>query len=52
VPGILQCFGYRPDFLQPLLAGIYPLHFADGFLTRRQKELIATFVSSLNQCPY
>jgi len=27
-------------------------HFRDGFLTRRQKEMIATYASALNQCAY
>jgi len=52
MPDILKCFSLRPDFLKALVDFTYPLHFADGFLTRRQKETIATFVSGLNQCPY
>lgn len=52
MPGILKCFSLRPDVLKPMLGMIYPLQFADGFLTRRQKEMIATLVSGLNQCPY
>ena len=28
------------------------LHFSEGHLTRRQKEMIATYVSALNQCLY
>ena len=52
MPEILKCFSMRPDLLQSMLDLTYPLHFADGFLTRRQKEMIATFVSGLNHCPY
>ncbi len=52
MPGILKCFSRRPDLLRSMLELTYPLHFADGFLTRRQKEMIATLVSGLNQCPY
>ena len=52
MPEILKCFSLRPDFLQALVNFTYPLHFAEGYLTRRQKEMIATFVSGLNQCPY
>ena len=26
------------------------IHFADGHLTRRTKEMIATYVSGLNRC--
>jgi hypothetical protein len=28
------------------------VHFSDGHLDRRTKEMIATFVSGLNRCPY
>jgi len=28
------------------------IHFSDGHLSRRTKEMIATYVSSLNRCPY
>ena len=28
------------------------VHFPDGHLTRRIKEMIATYVSALNRCPY
>lgn len=52
MPEILKCFSLRPDFLQHVIAFTYPLHFCDGYLTRRQKEMIATYVSGLNQCPY
>lgn len=52
MPEILKCFSLRPDFLQALIGFIYPLHFANGFLDRRTKEMIATYVSGLNQCPY
>ena len=52
VPDILKCFSVRPDVLRNMLELTYPLHFAEGFLTRRIKEMIATLVSGLNQCPY
>jgi hypothetical protein len=52
MPAILKCFSLRPDFLQALIGFTYPLHFADGHLTRRQKEMIATYVSALNRCQY
>lgn len=52
MPDILKCFSLRPDFLRSLIEFSYPLHFAEGFLTRRMKEMIATFVSGLNHCPY
>jgi alkylhydroperoxidase family enzyme len=52
IPGILKCFSARPDFLKAVADFSYSLHFQDGHLTRRVKEMIATFVSALNQCPY
>ena len=52
VPEILKCLSLRPDFLESVIGFCYPLHFSDGHLTRRQKEMIATYVSGLNQCPY
>ena len=52
MPEILKCFSLRPDFLKSVLEFSYTLHFSDGFLTRRQKEMIATLVSGLNQCVY
>ena len=52
VPEILKCFSQRPDVLRSVLELTYPLHFSDGHLTRRTKEMIATLVSGLNQCHY
>ena len=52
MPDILKCFSMRPDLLRGMIDISYPLHFTDGFLTRRTKEMIATLVSGLNQCPY
>ncbi len=52
VPDILKCFGHKPEVLDGVLALSYPLQFSDGFLTRCDKERIATYVSALNQCPY
>lgn len=51
-PGILKCFSHRPDFLADVMAFSYRVHFSDGHLTRRLKEMIATFVSGLNRCEY
>ncbi|MBW3541483.1 MAG: carboxymuconolactone decarboxylase family protein [Planctomycetes bacterium] len=52
MPEILKCFSPRPDFLRQVIDFSYSLHFSDGHLDRRTKEMIATFVSGLNQCPY
>jgi hypothetical protein len=52
VPDILKCFSLRPDFLQQVIRFSETVHFSDGHLNRRTKEMIATFVSGLNRCPY
>ncbi|MDP6443081.1 MAG: carboxymuconolactone decarboxylase family protein [Pirellulaceae bacterium] len=52
MPDILKCFSSRADVLGKVIELSYPLHFQDGSLTRRTKEMIATLVSALNQCPY
>lgn|ERR1700690_778940 len=52
VPGIIKCFGARPDFLKQVLAFSNTVHFSEGHLPRRQKEMIASYVSFLNRCPY
>lgn len=52
IPGIMKCFSQRPDFLRDIMLASYRVHFADGHLTRRTKEMIATYVSALNKCRY
>jgi hypothetical protein len=52
VPGILKCFSARPDFLRQVIEFSNTVHFSDGHLLRRHKEMIATYVSALNHCPY
>ena len=51
-PDILHCFSARPDVLKQVSEISYTLHFSNGHLNRRTKEMIATFVSGLNRCPY
>lgn len=51
-PDILHCFSARPDVLKLVAEISYSLHFSNGHLNRRTKEMIATFVSGLNRCPY
>ena len=51
-PGILKCFSARPDFLEHVMNFSSEVHFQDGHLTRRVKEMIATYVSALNRCEY
>jgi hypothetical protein len=52
VPGIIKCFGARPDFLRQVVEFSNTVHFSEGHLSRRHKELIASYVSQLNRCPY
>ena len=52
VPGIIKCFGARPDFLRQVVEFSNTVHFSEGHLCRRDKEMIASYVSYLNRCPY
>jgi Carboxymuconolactone decarboxylase family len=52
VPGIIKTFGARPDFLRQVVDFSNTIHFSEGHLTRRHKEMIASYVSYLNRCPY
>jgi hypothetical protein len=52
VPGIIKCFGARPDFLCQVVEFSNKVHFSEGHLSRRHKEMIASYVSYLNRCPY
>ena len=52
MPGILKCFSARPDFLRQVVDFSETVHFSEGHLSRRHKEMNATFVSALNHCPY
>ena len=52
VPGIIKCFGARPDFLRQVVDFSNTIHFSQGHLQRRHKEMIASYVSYLNRCPY
>jgi hypothetical protein len=52
VPGIIKCFGARPDFLRQVVEFGNTVHFSEGHLSRRHKEMIASYVSYLNRCPY
>jgi uncharacterized peroxidase-related enzyme len=52
VPGILKCFSSNPAFVRQMVDISSTLLFADGHLSRQQKEMIATYISKLNACPY
>lgn len=52
IPGILKCLSQSAGLLEGMIAVSDRVHFSDGHLTRRVKEMIATYVSALNHCPY
>ena len=52
MPEILKCFSLRPDVLTSVMHFSDELHFSAGHLDRQTKEMLATYVSALNQCPY
>ena len=52
VPGILKCFATHPPLLEQMIALASSLLFTEGHLSRSVKEMIATYVSALNECPY
>lgn len=52
VADIIKCFSHRPDFMQQVMDFSWKLHFCDGHLPERVKEMIATLVSGQNRCPY
>ena len=51
LPGIVKTFSLRKDAFQ-LFMGMSRIHFSDGFLKRREHELIAAYVSALNECKF
>ncbi len=52
VPGILKCFASHPPLLRHMMELSKSIIFQAGELTRRHKEMIATLVSSQNECAY
>ena len=52
VPGILKCFSSSPAMMRNIMQTASTLIFSEGLLGRRMKEMIATYVSFLNACPY
>jgi hypothetical protein len=51
-PGILRTMSLKPEYLADIQVLSQKAHFADGFIDRRTKEMIATHVSALNKCKY
>jgi hypothetical protein len=52
VPGIMRTMTLQPEYMAAINEVAQKAHFKDGFLKRRTKEMIATYVSSLNHCKY
>jgi uncharacterized peroxidase-related enzyme len=52
LPGIVLCFATNPALLKGMMQIAEGLLFGDSLLSRRHKEMIATFVSRQNACPY
>jgi hypothetical protein len=50
--GILRTMTLQPDYLKSIHELSMKAHFSDGYLPRRVKEMIATYVSQLNHCKY
>lgn len=52
VPGIMRTMSLKPEYMAAISEAAQKAHFSDGFLKRRTKEMIATYVSALNHCKY
>jgi uncharacterized peroxidase-related enzyme len=52
LPGIVLCFATTPALLKGMLEIAENFLFGESLLTRRHKEMIATYISRQNACPY
>ncbi len=52
LPGIVLCFATNSALLKGMLEIAENLLFGESLLGRRHKEMIATYVSRQNACPY
>jgi len=52
IPGIRSLFEYRPETAQPLLQLVEVLLRDESTLSRGERELIASYVSRLNECQF
>ena len=52
VPNIMQSFSLKPEVLAAVARTFTTGTFGGSNLSRVQEEMIATVVSSLNQCHY
>lgn len=51
IPGIVKTMALRPEAYK-MFNIMSQIHFSDGFLKRREHEMIAAYVSSLNKCKF
>ena len=51
LPGIVKTMALRPEAYK-MFNIMSDMHFSDGFLKRREHEMIAAYVSSLNKCKF
>jgi uncharacterized peroxidase-related enzyme len=52
LPGIALCFATNPGLLKGMLEIAEGLLFGESYLSRRHKEMIATYISRQNGCAY
>ncbi len=52
IPDILRTLSLQPEYLRAFMEFGERVQFTDGFLDRRTKEMIGTYVSALNECRY
>ncbi len=52
VPEIMKTMSLRPELMESVAQIAQKYHFSDDFLPRKTKEMIASYVSSLNKCKY
>jgi hypothetical protein len=51
-PGIMRTMSLQPEWLKHFYEMTRMAHFTDTGLTRRSKEMIATYVSAINHCKF
>lgn len=51
IPGIVKTMSLRKDVFDMFMQ-MSNIHFSDGYLKRREHELIASYVSALNKCKF
>lgn len=51
-PEIMKTLSLRPEAMEMMAELTGRFHFSDGFLKRREHEMIAAYVSALNKCKY